>query len=189
MVFARKQNKQQQKNKTLLITWFTAKNISQSEQEVVDGGVKQLVWVIPVIWLGHKWSRFQRIERASGIHQKTRILKWNSRSNMPPTLFHKLFNKRNVFTPPPKCDKDESAFRYVWIFTLAVFDRRPYLPQRLKPQLSQWIHRDTGSLGHRLKVPSVWKLLIIIYYWGFSAPPQQRDNEIPASQPAFCCTR
>ncbi|XP_017347832.1 folliculin-interacting protein 1 isoform X3 [Ictalurus punctatus] len=29
---------------------------------------------------------------------------------MPPTLFHKLFNKRNVFTPPPKCDKDESAF-------------------------------------------------------------------------------
>ncbi|XP_058271153.1 folliculin-interacting protein 1 isoform X2 [Hemibagrus wyckioides] len=29
---------------------------------------------------------------------------------MPPTLFHKLFNKRNGFTPPPKCDKDESAF-------------------------------------------------------------------------------
>lgn len=31
---------------------------------------------------------------------------------MPPTLFHKLFNKKNVFTPPPKSDKDESAFRY-----------------------------------------------------------------------------
>ncbi|KAB5549086.1 hypothetical protein PHYPO_G00063230 [Pangasianodon hypophthalmus] len=29
---------------------------------------------------------------------------------MPPTLFHKLFNKRNAFTPPSKCDKDESAF-------------------------------------------------------------------------------
>ncbi|XP_053334181.1 folliculin-interacting protein 1 isoform X2 [Clarias gariepinus] len=29
---------------------------------------------------------------------------------MPPTLFHKLFNKKNVFTPPPKSDKDESAF-------------------------------------------------------------------------------
>ncbi|XP_060791830.1 folliculin-interacting protein 1 isoform X4 [Neoarius graeffei] len=28
---------------------------------------------------------------------------------MPPTLFHKLFNKRNAFTLPPKCDKDEST--------------------------------------------------------------------------------
>lgn len=33
---------------------------------------------------------------------------------MPPTLFHKLFNKRNASTPPLKCDKDESAPRYVW---------------------------------------------------------------------------
>ncbi|XP_026796889.1 folliculin-interacting protein 1 isoform X4 [Pangasianodon hypophthalmus] len=31
---------------------------------------------------------------------------------MPPTLFHKLFNKRNAFTPPSKCDKDESAFSW-----------------------------------------------------------------------------
>ncbi|TTU76953.1 Folliculin-interacting protein 1 [Bagarius yarrelli] len=29
---------------------------------------------------------------------------------MPPTLFHKLFNKRNGFTPPQKCDKDDCAF-------------------------------------------------------------------------------
>ena len=32
---------------------------------------------------------------------------------MPPTLFHKLFNKKNAFSPPPKCNKDDPAFRYV----------------------------------------------------------------------------
>ncbi|KAI5096414.1 folliculin-interacting protein 1 [Silurus meridionalis] len=32
---------------------------------------------------------------------------------MPPTLFHKLFNKRNAFTPPPKCDKDGAVFS-IW---------------------------------------------------------------------------
>ncbi|XP_017560768.1 folliculin-interacting protein 1 isoform X1 [Pygocentrus nattereri] len=31
---------------------------------------------------------------------------------MPPTLFHKLFNKRNAFSPPPKCNKDDPAFSW-----------------------------------------------------------------------------
>ncbi|MBN3315414.1 FNIP1 protein, partial [Atractosteus spatula] len=31
---------------------------------------------------------------------------------MPPTLFQKLFNKRNAFSPPPKCAKDEQTFSW-----------------------------------------------------------------------------
>ncbi|XP_062867486.1 folliculin-interacting protein 1 isoform X2 [Trichomycterus rosablanca] len=31
---------------------------------------------------------------------------------MPPTLFQKLFNKRNAFSPLPKCQKDEPAFSW-----------------------------------------------------------------------------
>lgn len=83
-----------------------------------NSGDMRLVWLMLVIWLGQEWSRLQQIISLSEINWKTRVLKWNSRLNMPPTLFHKLFNKRNVFTPPPKCDKDKSAFRYAWIFTL-----------------------------------------------------------------------
>lgn len=31
---------------------------------------------------------------------------------MPPTLFQKLFNKRNAFSsPPPRCSKEDPAFR------------------------------------------------------------------------------
>lgn len=32
---------------------------------------------------------------------------------MPPTLFQKLFNKRNALSPPPRSSKDDPAFRYV----------------------------------------------------------------------------
>uniref|UniRef100_A0A4W5N4H9 Folliculin interacting protein 1 n=1 Tax=Hucho hucho TaxID=62062 RepID=A0A4W5N4H9_9TELE len=31
---------------------------------------------------------------------------------MPPTLFHKLFNKRNSFSPPPRCNKEDPAFSW-----------------------------------------------------------------------------
>nr|XP_029482960.1 folliculin-interacting protein 1-like isoform X5 [Oncorhynchus nerka] len=31
---------------------------------------------------------------------------------MPPTLFHKLFNKRNAFSPPPRCNKEDPAFSW-----------------------------------------------------------------------------
>ncbi|XP_026090006.1 folliculin-interacting protein 1-like isoform X1 [Carassius auratus] len=31
---------------------------------------------------------------------------------MPPTLFHKLFNKRNAFSPPAKCNKDDVVFSW-----------------------------------------------------------------------------
>ncbi|XP_066502197.1 folliculin-interacting protein 1 isoform X2 [Hoplias malabaricus] len=31
---------------------------------------------------------------------------------MPPTLFHKLFNKKSAFSPPPKCNKDDPAFSW-----------------------------------------------------------------------------
>ncbi|XP_035289371.1 folliculin-interacting protein 1 isoform X2 [Anguilla anguilla] len=31
---------------------------------------------------------------------------------MPPTLFQKLFNKRNAFSPPPKCTKDDHSYSW-----------------------------------------------------------------------------
>ncbi|KAM3869631.1 folliculin-interacting protein 1 [Diretmus argenteus] len=31
---------------------------------------------------------------------------------MPPTLFQKLFNKRNAFSPPPRCSKEDPAFSW-----------------------------------------------------------------------------
>ncbi|KAK6317429.1 hypothetical protein J4Q44_G00128290 [Coregonus suidteri] len=31
---------------------------------------------------------------------------------MPPTLFQKLFNKRNSFSPPPRCNKEDPAFSW-----------------------------------------------------------------------------
>lgn len=150
------------------VTWFTAKNISQSEQGAADDGVKQLLWLMLVIWLGHKWSRLQGIECVSGINHKTRVSKWNSRSNMPPTLFHKLFNKRNGFTPPPKCDKDESAFRYVWIFTFTLHLR--HLPDalihnNLETCLWYWFTRLWTEYYRSKK-------LFYLLPNGFSAPPQ-----------------
>ncbi|KAJ7997170.1 hypothetical protein DPEC_G00226180 [Dallia pectoralis] len=31
---------------------------------------------------------------------------------MPPTLFQKIFNKRNAFSPPPRCNKEDPAFSW-----------------------------------------------------------------------------
>jgi len=38
---------------------------------------------------------------------------------MAPTLFHKLFNKKNALSPPAKSSKEDQVFRYVSSFRRA----------------------------------------------------------------------
>lgn len=76
---------------------------------------------MPVIWLWHPWRQLQGTRFVLGFKKKSLYVSNLIWYKMPPTLFQKLFNKRNAFSsPPPRCNKEDPVFRYLFILCVCL---------------------------------------------------------------------